>query len=81
MGVFDTYVDRQMKIGDPWQRHFEVGDSVKPSEVDDGVYIDDSEPDHRAIVISNGIFIGEFDCFDYWGETYNFILEQPNDPA
>lgn len=65
MGIFDTYGDRQMKMGEPWQRQFNVGDSVKESHVDDGVYID--EEDYKAIVIHNGIFIGEFNCFDYWG--------------
>ena len=69
MGIFDTYGDRQMKIGEPLQRQFNIGDSVKESYVDDGVYIDD---DGRAIVISNGIFIGEFDCFDYFGDPYDF---------
>lgn len=72
MGIFDTYGTRQMKMGEPWQRHFEVGDSVSESEVEDGVYIDDSEMDHRAIVISNGIFIGEFRCFNYFGNAYDF---------
>lgn len=72
MGIFDTYGDRQMKMGEPWQRKFNVGDSVKESAVDDGVYIDDSEPDFRAIVVHNGIFIGEFTCYDYWGNQFDF---------
>mgnify|MGYP005819318515 CR=1 FL=1 len=67
MGLFDTYGDRQMKMGEPWQRQFNVGDSVKDSHVDDGVYLDTSEPENRAIVIKDGIFIGEFSVFDYWG--------------
>lgn len=78
MGVFDTYGERQMKIGDPWQRHFKVGDSVKKSSVKDGVYIDDSEPDFRAIVVKDGVFIGEFSCFDYWGEPYDFTQPTEN---
>lgn len=70
MGLFDTYGDRQMKMGEPWQRQFKVGDSVKESEVDDGVYLDTSEADCKAIVIKDGIFIGEFDVFDHWGSRY-----------
>jgi hypothetical protein len=65
MGLFDTYGDRQMKMGEPYQWQYDVGDSVKASHVDDGVYID--EEDNKAIVIHNGIFIGEFNCYDYWG--------------
>lgn len=66
MGIFDTYGDRQMKIGDPWQRQFEIGDNVSASHVDDGVYIDIE--DCKAIVIKDSIFIGEFVCYDYWGD-------------
>lgn len=72
MGVFDTYGDRQMKIGEPWCRQFNVGDSVKESEVDDGVYLDTSDNDSRAVVIKDGIFIGEFSVYDYWGEPYTW---------
>lgn len=72
MGVFDTYGQRQMKMGEPWQRRFSVGDSVRESEVDDGVYLDTSESDSRAIVIKDGIFMGEFAVFDYWGEPYQW---------
>ena len=61
-----------MKMGEPWQRQFEVGDSVKESEVDDGVYLDTSESDSKAIVIKDGIYIGEFDVFDYWGNPYKW---------
>ena len=74
MGIFDTYGDRQMKMGEPWQRQFNVGDSVKDSSVDDGVYLDTSELDNKAVVISGGIYIGEFDVYDYWGDEYT--LEQ-----
>jgi hypothetical protein len=73
MGVFDTYGERQMKIGEPWCKYFKVGDNVSVSEVDDGVYIDD---DGKAIVIKGKIFIGEFDCFDCYGDKYNFEVEK-----
>lgn len=69
MGVFDTYGDRQMKMGEPWCRSFKIGDDTSESEVDDGVYIDE---DGRAIVIKDHIFIGEFDCFDYFGNIFDF---------
>ena len=72
MGVFDTYGNRQMKIGDPRQRQFKVGDSVKESAVDDGVYLDTSESDSKAIVVKDGIFLGEFDVYGYWGEPYTW---------
>lgn len=77
MGIFDTYGNRQMKMGEPWQRQFSVGDSVEESNVKDGVYIDD---DFKAIVIHNGIFIGEFSCYDYWGDdmTPRTYYQQPN---
>jgi hypothetical protein len=72
MGLFDTYGDRQMKMGEPWQRHFNVGDSVKASEVEDGVYLDTSESGNTAVVIKDGIYIGEFDVFDYWGNIHSW---------
>lgn len=69
MGVFDTYGDRQMKMGEPWCRDYKVGDNVSESETGDGVFIDD---DGKAIVIKDNIFIGEFDCFDRFGDIFDF---------
>lgn len=71
MGIFDTYGDIQMKMGEPWQRQFKVGDSVKESEVDDGVYLSDPS-DGKAIVIIDGMFMGSFDVFDYFGDRYTW---------
>lgn len=72
MGVFDTYGNRQMKMGDPWCRQFNVGDSVKESAVDDGVYLDTSETGNTAIVIKDGIYIGDLKVYDYWGDEYTW---------
>jgi hypothetical protein len=70
MGVFDTYGDTQLKAGEPWQNHYKPGDKVP---ISDGIYIDFDEPMARqkAVAVKDGIFIGELDIYNYWGEKQN----------
>lgn len=67
MGVFDTYGSTQIKAGEPWQNQYEPGDKVN---IPDGVYLDFDEPGSKAVVVRMGIFIGEFDVFDYFGDAW-----------
>jgi len=62
MGIYDTYGDAQIKIGDVQMNYYEVGDSVPLSN---GIYIDHSV----AIVVLNGIFVAQFDeLYTKWGD-------------
>ena len=65
MGVFDSYGERggQLKVGDVYLRHFNVGDEVN---IPDGVYLTYV----NVIVIHNGVFIAEFETLtSKWGES------------
>jgi hypothetical protein len=66
MGVFDTYGETQLKAGEPWQNVYKPGDPVL---IPDGVYIDFDEPNCKAVVVSAGLFFGEFNVFDCFGES------------
>ena len=61
MGVYDTYGEVQLKIGDTCLRQYELGDEV---EIPDGVYVGTD----GVVVISGGIFVECFENFwDKWG--------------
>ena len=65
MGVYDSYGERggQLKVGDVYLRHFNVGDEVS---IPDGVYLTYV----NVIVILNGVFIAEFEALTTkWGES------------
>lgn len=63
MGVYDTYGDIQIKVGNPCQRHFEIDNEV---DIPDGVYV---APD-GVVVIADGFFVATFDTLiDKWGRT------------
>lgn len=61
MGIYDTYGDVQVKVGDVCLREFGVGDKV---DIPDGIYCG-----HEGlIVIKDGIFIAEFPAvYTKWG--------------
>ena len=62
MGIYDTYGDAQIKIGDVQMNYYEVGDSVPLS---DGIYVDHGV----AIVVLNGVFVAQFDkIYTKWGD-------------
>ena len=63
MGVFDSYGNAQLKIGDVCCQNFDIGDKVP---LPDGVYLD-----HECIiVILHGKFIAEFEHLtDKWGRA------------
>lgn len=54
MGVYDTYGNTQLKVGDCILKSYDIGDKV---DILDGVYV---APDGVVVVI-NGIFVAEFD--------------------
>lgn len=63
MGIYDTYGDVQIKVGDVALRYYEIGDDV---DIPDGVYV---APD-GIIVILGGVFIAEFESMtDKWGSV------------
>lgn len=62
MGIYDTYGDIQIKVGEVCMRQFDIGDEV---DIPDGVYI---APD-GIIVIVSGEFVAEFKhAISKWGE-------------
>lgn len=63
MGIYDTYDDAQIKVGDIYFSHFEVGDKV---EISDGLYF----AYEGVVVIIGGKFAAKFDyerVWDKWG--------------
>ena len=75
MGIYDTYGDVQIKVGEVACRNFEIGDK---SPLPDGIYIGLE----AAIVIKNGIFVAQFKTIiDKWGNEYccSEIID-PNHP-
>ncbi|MHA2044703.1 MAG: hypothetical protein ACW99G_07905 [Candidatus Thorarchaeota archaeon] len=61
MGVYDTYGEIQIKVGDVALRQYDVGDEVV---LPDGVYV---APD-GVVVIVGGVFVAEFkNLWDKWG--------------
>jgi len=74
MGTPDNYGNVQLKVGEYYCRHFNLGD---PSPIRDGIYIGYE----GAIVIRNGIFVAESsDIFDKWGDRINLtaFLDKKN---
>lgn len=64
MGMYDTFGNIQIKSGRCAGYHFEVGDEVAKSRVDDGIHIGYG----GAVVIVGGIFVAEFETLtDKWG--------------
>ena len=62
MGIYDTYGDAQIKIGDVQMNCYEIGDGVP---LDDGIYVDHGV----AIVVLNGVFVAQFDkIYTKWGD-------------
>lgn len=62
MGIYDTYVGIQLKIGDNSLREYELGDSV---DIPDSVYV---APD-GIIVIIEGKLAAKFDfAISKWGD-------------
>ena len=62
MGVYDTYGNVQIKVGEVAVREYEIGDTV---DIPDGVYI---APD-GVVVIINSIFVATFQTLNSkWGD-------------
>jgi len=61
MGLFDTYENCQLKVGDVGLKNYKIGDKV---EIPDGIYI----ALEGIIIIKNGVLIGANEpIFDKWG--------------
>jgi len=61
MGMYDTYGNCQLKIGECIGFNYEVGDKV---DIADGIYL----CNEGAIVIKDGIFVAEFnELISKWG--------------
>jgi len=64
MGVYNTYGNVQLKVGDCSEmRHFKIGDDV---DIEDGVYV----ASEGVVVIADGRFFAEFPhLFTKWGDV------------
>lgn len=61
MGMYDTYGQCQLKVGECLGTHYQMGDKV---DIADGVYL----CNEGAIVIKDGIFIVEYEKINSkWG--------------
>ena len=72
MGIYDTYGDAQIKIGDVRMDRYEIGDNVP---LGDGIYVDHSV----AIVIIDGVFVAQFNkLYTKWGDeiTPRLVIHQ-----
>jgi len=72
MGLYDTYGDEQLKVGDVCCRHFAIGDKV---DLEDGIYVGY----HNAIVILHKVFIAEVPLsmvYDKWGGSLQYKIEE-----
>lgn len=62
MGIYDTYGETQLKVGDPQLRDFKLGDTV---DIPDGVYM----APEGVVVIIDSKFVAEFAAVvDKWGD-------------
>lgn len=65
MGMYDTYGDVQLKVGDVEMRHFQIGDDVP---IEDGVYV----AREGVVVIADGRFFAYFPTLkSKWGDEIN----------
>lgn len=74
MGVFDSYLDVQLKLGDPVARQYELGDKV---HIPDGIYMGWE----GIVVVHNGKFIARHRALTTkWGNKISpkIILEKEN---
>lgn len=68
MGMYDTYGDIQLKVGDMQMQAFQIGDVVP---IDDGVYV----ARNGVVVIVGGRFVAQFtNLKSKWGD-----ILQPED--
>lgn len=79
MGLFNTYGECQIKVGDLSLKNFTIGDKTN---IPDGIYITLD----GIVIIKNGTFIGENEkIFDKWGGEIDqerlINLIKPNNPV
>lgn len=74
MGVYDTYGDIQLKVGNVDMGDYQIGDEAP---IPDGIYF----APEGAVVIYKGLFVAEISpdaVFDKWGDPVEIGVDLRN---